>query len=247
MNLLDNLFFRLIDLVLNAMAVFGTSIMEVLRIDLGLFMRIFPIASTSFEIFRHFAITLMILMLVWGLFKNFLLPIGTEADPPFQLVARTAIFAFLAFNAWPITMGIIAIAGTPFDMIVGDYLTVSPVDFDMMHTLMSTMAGIAMMGVAPKLPLVIAIISLIFVVLVGWNFLKLMLEAVERYLLVGVLVFTSPLAFAMGASKSTQPIFQSWCRMLSGQVLLLVFNVWTLRMFTAMIRSFMTNPMMVGW
>ncbi len=35
----------------------------------------------------------------------------------------------------------------------------------------------------------------------GWNYFKLLLETVERYIVVGVLCYTSPLAFSMGASK----------------------------------------------
>lgn len=37
----------------------------------------------------------------------------------------------------------------------------------------------------------------------GWNYFKLLLEVVERYVVVGVLCYTSPLAYSMGASKDT--------------------------------------------
>ena len=47
----------------------------------------------------------------------------------------------------------------------------------------------------------------------GWNYFKLLLETVEQYIVVGVLCYTSPLAFSMGASKATTPVFRSWCRM----------------------------------
>lgn len=75
----------------------------------------------------------------------------------------------------------------------------------------------------------------------GWNYFKLLLETVERYVLVGVLCYTSPLAYAMGASKSTSRVFQSWCRMVGSQLLLLVLNVWFLRAFNSSVGHFVAN------
>ena len=40
---------------------------------------------------------------------------------------------------------------------------------------------------------------------IGWNYFKLLLETVERYIVVGVLCYTSPLAFL-----STAIVWQSW-------------------------------------
>lgn len=75
----------------------------------------------------------------------------------------------------------------------------------------------------------------------GWNYFKLLLEVVERYIVVGVLCYTSPLAFSMGASKATAPVFKSWCRMVGSQLLLLVMNVWFLRGFGSSAGQFIGN------
>ena len=48
----------------------------------------------------------------------------------------------------------------------------------------------------------VALIALILVVVLAWNYLKLLLEASERYIVLGILVFTAPLAFAMGAAQT---------------------------------------------
>ena len=69
--------------------------------------------------------------------------------------------------------------------------------------------------------------------------------AVERYILLGVLVFTAPVAFATGASQSTGNIFKSWCRMLGGQFFLLLMNAWCLRLFTSMVGTFLANPLSI--
>lgn len=89
----------------------------------------------------------------------------------------------------------------------------------------------------------VALIALILVVVLAWNYLKLLLEASERYIVLGILVFTAPLAFAMGAARGTNNIFKSWCRMFSGQLLLLIMNAWCLKLFVNMVGEFLANPL----
>ena len=64
-----------------------------------------------------------------------------------------------------------------------------------------------------------------------------------NFLLILVLVYTAPVAFSMGGSQSTANIFKAWCRMLGGQVFLLLMNAWCLRLFTSMVGTFIANPL----
>ncbi len=61
----------------------------------------------------------------------------------------------------------------------------------------------------------------------------------------GALVFTSPVVFAMGSAQSISNLFKSWCRMFSGQMFLLVMNAWCLRIFMSMVGTFLSNPLFV--
>ena len=88
-----------------------------------------------------------------------------------------------------------------------------------------------------------AITSLILVLILAWNYIKLLFEAAERYILLGVLVYTAPVAFATGASQATSNIFKSWGRMIGGQLFLLLMNAWCLRLFTNMVGNFLSNPL----
>ena len=90
-----------------------------------------------------------------------------------------------------------------------------------------------------------SLIVIILVIIIAWNYLKLLFEAAERYIMVGVLIFTAPVAFATGASESTSNIFSSWCRMLGGQLFLLIMNAWRLRLFVSMVGTFLANPLSV--
>ena len=89
----------------------------------------------------------------------------------------------------------------------------------------------------------VALIVLILTLILAWNYIKLLFEAAERYVLLGVLVYTAPVAFAMGASQSTGNIFKSWCRMFGGQIFLLLMNAWCLRLFLTMVGTFISNPL----
>ncbi|MCL2047426.1 MAG: hypothetical protein FWG87_01750 [Defluviitaleaceae bacterium] len=237
MHLMDSLFRWLIDQAVSAIDMFGMSILSVLGADLTLFVNIFPIVETTYEIFVVTALTLLGLNMMWGIFKNFFLPIGIESEPPFSLAAKTVMFGFLAFFALDIAGIAINLANTPYQAILG--VDEPAPEFVRTHAIMTIILVGGGNGV-----LIGLLLALIFVVIVGWNYFKLIVECVERYFVVGILAFTSPLAFAMGASQATSPIFKSWCRMLGGQLLLLVMNVWTLRMFITMLRVFIANPVM---
>ena len=91
----------------------------------------------------------------------------------------------------------------------------------------------------------VSLIVLILVIIIAWNYIKLLFEAAERYILVGVLIYTAPIAFATGASESTSNVFSAWCRMLGGQLFLLIMNAWCLRLFTSMVGNFLANPLSI--
>ena len=52
-----------------------------------------------------------------------------------------------------------------------------------------------------------------------------------------------PVKLSIGASQTTSNIWKSWCRMLGGQIFLLLMNAWCLRLFTSMVGSFISNPL----
>ena len=114
------------------------------------------------------------------------------------------------------------IGGTPYSWILTSALpSLSFADFS---SVLLTIIGVCANGA-------VALILLILVLILAWNYLKLLFEAAERYVLLGVLVFTAPVAFAMGVSQATSNIF------------LLLMNAWCLRLFTSMVGAFITNPL----
>ena len=74
-------------------------------------------------------------------------------------------------------------------------------------------------------------------VIIQWQTIKLFFEVAERYVILCVLTYCAPLAFAMGGSKSTGEIFRGWLRMFASMCALMVFNL----MFVKLLISAMSN------
>ncbi len=157
-----------------------------------------------------------------------------EAEDPLKLSIRSVLFIGLIYYCDQITDMVLDIGGTPYAWILSSDLP--PLNFASFNSVLLTILGVCASGS-------VALIALILLLILAWNYIKLLFEAAERYVLLGVIVYTAPMAFATGASQSTSNIFKSWCRMLGGQIFLLMMNAWCLRLFTSMVGSFLSNPL----
>lgn len=196
----------------------------------------FPFAVSAYSIIQYTAWALLFLVVVWQIFRAFNGPLA-ETENPLTVLVRGSIFGILISYAKPIFSLALDIARAPYTALMDS--TLDPGDF--------TFAGIeqaftnGLTTLASVATVVGVILLIILMIALGWNYFKLLLETVERYVLVGVLCYTSPLAYAMGASKATSRVFQSWCRMVGSQLLLLVLNVWFLRAFNSSVGQFIAN------
>lgn len=196
----------------------------------------FPFVTKAFSILQYTAWSILFLITVWQLFRSFGGPI-TEAENPLTLLARSAIFAVLIGYSKPIFQMALDIARAPYTALME--ISMSSEDF--------TFAGVEQAltnGLVTFISTASCVGLLLLVILeiaLGWNYFKLLLETVERYVVVGVLCYTSPLAFSMGGSKETNSVFKSWCRMVGSQLLLLIMNVWFLRAFDSSVGQFIGN------
>lgn len=234
MGILDGIVEWIAEQVMNGLDLITTSVLGALGCNMDTFLRYFPAADTMYSIFVATAIGLVLLNWVWQLFKNFGLVAGIEAEDPIRLSIRSVLFIGLIYFCNEITNMVLNIGGTPYSWIMTSELP--PLSFADFNSVLLTILGVCANGS-------VAIIALILVLILAWNYIKLLFEAAERYILLGVIVYTAPIAFATGASQSTSNIFKSWCRMFGGQIFLLIMNAWCLRLFTSMVGSFLANPL----
>lgn len=234
MGILDGIVAWIAEQVMHGLDLITTSVLGALGCDMSVFLRYFPAAETMYSIFVALGIGLILLNWVWQLFKNYGLGAGIEAEDPLKLSIRSLLFILLAYFSDEIVALVLKVGGTPYQWIMDSELP--PLNFADFNSVVVTILGVCANGA-------VALIALILVLMLAWNYVKLLFEAAERYVLLGALVYTAPVAFSMGASQTTGNIFKSWCRMFGGQVFLLMMNAWCLRLFTSMVGAFIANPL----
>ena len=156
----------------------------------------FPFVSRAFDIMQYTAWALLFLILVWQLFKSFGGPI-TEAEEPWGLVLRSGLFALLIYFAKPIFLYVLDIARAPYTALMDVTMTGEDFSFAGIEAVLKN----GLVQYVSNMSVVGALLQIILLIALGWNYFKLLLEVVERYVVVGILCYTSPLAYSMGAKK----------------------------------------------
>lgn len=236
MGILDGIVEWIAEQVMNGLDLLSTSVLGTLGCDMAAFRRYFPAASTMYEIFVWTAIGLLLLNLVWQVFRSFGAGLETETEDPLKLLLRSMVFLLLIWYSDDIVEQVLVIGGTPYQWIMVSDLP--PLEFASFGSVLTVLIGVLANGS-------VALIVLILILILAWNYIKLLLQAAERYIVLAVLVYTAPMAFALGASRSTNAIFRSWCRYFGGQLFLLTMNAWCLKLFTTMVGSFLANPLAI--
>ena len=198
---------------------------ELLSCNLSLFEELFSVVGSLYKnVIVPTGIAILLMILVWQLFKSMFGKAGVNAEEPIELICRSAISLFLLAGSKPLVDYILRIAGTPYQWVVGTKVKVAS-----FSGYVSTLEGITdTLGISS---LSISVLMLIMQFVVAWNYFKMLMVIAERYVLLGVFSYTAPLAFATGGSKATNNILASWSKMFGGQVVLVILNAWCMKMF----------------
>ena len=180
MGILDGIVEWIAEQVMYGLDLINTSVLGALGCDMTTFLRYFPAAETMYNIFVALAIGVILLNLIWQLFKNYGLIAGVEAEDPVKLTIRSVLFILLAYFADEIVELILKIGGTPYAWIMSSELPA--LNFADFNSVIITILGVCANGA-------VALIALILVLILAWNYINLLFEAAERYVLLGVLVF----------------------------------------------------------
>lgn len=210
--------------------------LEALGTDMTVMESYFPFVETAFTVMQYMAWAILFFVTIWQLFRSFGGPIA-EAENPWVLLLRSVLFALLIWFAKPIFLYVLEIAKAPYTALMDigmgkESFTFAGIENVIRNGLTNFVSFISVVG---------EILVLILMLALGWNYFKLLLEVVERYVVVGILCYTSPLAYSMGASKATNQVFKSWCRMVGSQLLLLIMNVWFLRAFNSSVGQYVAS------
>ena len=97
MGILDGVVEWISEQVMNLLDMITSSVLGALGCNMDLFIKYFPMVEVLYEVFVAIAIGLILLNLVWQLFRNFILGLGNDAEEPVKLTIRSVVSIFLVY------------------------------------------------------------------------------------------------------------------------------------------------------
>lgn len=156
MVILDGIVSWIAEQVMNILDMISSSVLGALGCNMDTFIRYFPAAETMYRIFVTLAIGLILLNMVWQLFKNFGLAMGTEAEDPVKLVIHSVFFIMMAMFSDEILDIVLKIVGTPYSWIMTEELP--PLNFANFNSVLLTILGVVANGSVALIALILILI-----------------------------------------------------------------------------------------
>lgn len=212
-------------------------ILPIFSFDFTLFNTSFPFAKTAYNIFQSVGLGIVLLLASVQIIPFF---VGSKRNKTTPI--RAGLFAILAvfgiYYGNYITTAIIDIAQMPYNALLN-----ANIAYGSLEEIVEVNSMIDIVYDACYQQSVLVYIFLLL--LIGIAFVKLLLEAVERYTILFVLIYATPLAASTLASETSSGICKRFFTMFISQCILLILNVWSLQMITSLFANMgnSANPM----
>lgn len=218
-------------LVLECWNWISSSLLDIMSLDLAYIKSHVPIITDIMQVLLAVGWALLLGNLVFQAMKGMAAGLGFEAEDPKMLFGRSAVFSFLLLASpqlcelvLDMTSRVIALLKLP------NAVNVHLVDASILGNLLAGW-----------------LVVIIFNFIIMWKVLKLLLKIAEQYVVLSTLTIAAPLAFSMGGSKSTAPIFTGWCRMYGSMCLLMVSNVMFFKMLLSVMSAIPSGLDVIPW
>ena len=200
--------------------------------DLSYFAERVPVIDDIANIFVAVGWALLIGNLAYQAMRSMASGVGIEAEEPGRLFLRSAMFSFLLLVSRQICAIGFDLSATVMEMLqVPDAVTFDPFGEETFDTLPN--AGW----------LIVIVVNIV----IQWQLIRLFFEVAERYVILCVLTYCAPLAFAMGGSKSTGDIFRGWLRMFASMCVLMVFNLMFVKLVLSALSTDPNGAAIIPW
>lgn len=207
------------------------SLLGLMNTDLAYFESNVPVVTELYRIFVAIGWGLLIGNCIFQCLKAMFAGLGFETESPPILLVRTFLFGFLLFFSHQICEIALSIGQKITELIgIPEDVEITFPDKTFFTELSNSWLLIIIVGV-----------------LIGIQVLKLFFEIGERYAVVAVLTLFSPLAFAMGGSRSTKDICSGFIRTYASMILLLISNVLFLKLILSAMGAMPTGLMVLPW
>ena len=229
--ILKDLVLWLFGLFLDLMNYCADSLLGLMNTDLSYFESNVPIIVKLYGVFVAIGWGFLIGNCAFQCLKAMFAGLGFETESPAILLVRTFLFGFLLIMSKQVCEIGLSIGKTLMELIgLPEKASITFPDDSMFPDLTSSWLLIVIIGV-----------------LIGSQLIKLFFEIGERYVVVAILTIFSPIAFAMGGSRSTKDICSGFIRTYASMILLLVSNVLFLKLIYSALSSMPDGIMILPW
>lgn len=219
----------------------GGGVLELLTIDIGtegsIFGKIFGAFGEFSDYFIVISMTFLAIIMFWQLAKIMFSPQECQ-DTPLGIVGRSIMGGILIYGSKTIILAFENLFNSMYTFFltmnidgadVGASISFSSIGSKLTENLSN---GSGTLGIGATLLVFILMLTMC------WQFAMYIVEVVERYIVLGVLYYMSPLACSMVGSRSTSSIFGAYVRMVGSQLLLMLCNVIFFRLFLSGFNGF---------
>ncbi len=229
--ILKDLVLWLFGLFLDLMNYCADALLGLMNTDLSYFESNVPIIVKLYGVFVAIGWGFLIGNCAFQCLKAMFAGLGFETESPAILLVRTFLFGFLLIMSKQVCEIGLSIGKTLMELIgLPEKASITFPDDSMFPDLTSSWLLIVIIGV-----------------LIGSQLIKLFFEIGERYVVVAILTLFSPVAFAMGGSRSTKDICSGFVRTYTSMILLLVSNVLFLKLIYSALSTMPDGVMILPW
>ena len=214
-----------------------TSMLNSVGYDMSTFLAVFPFAENAMDVFVALGLAFLTGGLIWNGIKGVAAPFGVEYENPLHIIGKVAITWIAVVNLTEILDLIIR-----FFQIALDYMNDLPLgtgEFSVEGFASNLVTGLIADLTATSGLLII--VYIICVILLGWKFIKLLVEMVERYIVFCFICLVGPCFISTAAFKSSRDIAGTWFRAFFGQSFLILLNTFCARAFLSYCQVFTQN------
>ena len=205
-----------------------------LGMNLSSYLDVFPLLAISYDILRSFSVGMIAVIAGKSLASFWFGSVeGTAKDRPMMVLLRTFFAVLAVYWGGYVLEYIVHLGSIPYDRFLNlDAANASTTTFDWKTFSAGILTGSTGLGIDLAIigDLAISMISLLMTIIIGWNLFKLVVEICERWLIVGVMVFTSPIIYCTIPSSATSNIFRRWVGMFIGSVIQMSLSVMFLKL-----------------
>lgn len=222
---------QIISVAFNA---FIEAIVSIFSFDMEYFNKTFPFAANAYPIIQTISLGIALLIAAVHIIPFFMG--GKQQSSPIRIGLHT-IFAvgFIYYGNYILT-AIMEIAQYPYSALAG---TATGSGFGG-EAIGDAIGSVVELGTILEDTFATQSILLYLIVflLIAFAFLKMIIEIVERYVILFVLIYLSPLAASTIASETTFGIYKRYLSMFISQCILMVLSVWSLKMVASLFNNF---------